>query len=444
MLRRLLWYPGYLLRALWEGDRIWAVLRFIFLGVVTMLILIVLGAIEMQVMGNFPQGPGARLEFFEIIEIAAILFIRAFRFLTIALLAFVLAFMFGARYVQDIYELRRYRTALRYLAAGLFGFFYPVLEIDEGGKVLTLNEENTLDKIGGPGFVMIRPGNAVLFENLKRPSNVRAAGVFFVPRFEFIKEIVDLNDQEGRIERLRPTLTRDGIRIGAKDVRFLYRLFGTRREGLGTGRIPQNPYPFAVQAVESMVYNRTMTTDEITPNDITPWNTAVSFAIDGAISDFINNNRADDVLKPPAGQDPREQIRRTLLSRNSRNRLRNFGAELLWFDIGHFFVEDEEVGDQLIKSWAAPWIRDQREFHALGEAQRQAFAELGRAEAHTMIVIRIINAFRSLPIPEGQKAEALREFFLLQASQVIETLSKAYESRYQDEDRPKRLEEKND
>ena len=59
-----------------------------------------------------------------------------------------------------------------------------------------------IDTIGGPGYVNIRPGNVVLFESLRSPSNVRANTVNFISRFVTIKEIVSLEDQHGFIEHV--------------------------------------------------------------------------------------------------------------------------------------------------------------------------------------------------------------------------------------------------
>jgi hypothetical protein len=112
--------------------------------------------------------------------------------------AITIAFFVGGRYVQDIYELSSYRKSLRYVLTSVFGILgYPELEINEGKMQLRADEVNTLREIGGPGFVIIRPGNLVLFERLRSPAAVRSAGKHFISRFETIKDVVPLEEQDG-------------------------------------------------------------------------------------------------------------------------------------------------------------------------------------------------------------------------------------------------------
>jgi hypothetical protein len=67
----------------------------------------------------------------------------------------------------------------------------------------------------------------VLFERLTHPSNVLAAG-YFVSRSESIKEIVDLNDQHGYIEKTRRCPRMDPGQRARCSLR--YRLWGTGRK----------------------------------------------------------------------------------------------------------------------------------------------------------------------------------------------------------------------
>jgi hypothetical protein len=145
---------------------------------------------------------------------------HALRYLIIPGGAFLMALMWGARYLQDIYEMKSYSGALRYMVASLFGLSYPFLTIDQGKKQVEVDEENLLDVIGGPGYVNIRPGNVVLFEQLNNPSSVRAEGLHFISRFETVKEIANLEDQHGYIDQLR-AVTKDGV-VVARDIHYRY------------------------------------------------------------------------------------------------------------------------------------------------------------------------------------------------------------------------------
>ena len=363
--------------------------------------------------------------------------IKSLRYILIPILALAIPLLVGAHYVQDIYELDSYWVGLRYLIACMFALGYPRLEIAEGKKQISLFETNTMAQIGGPGYIMVRPGNVVLCERLKRPSEVLAAGWHFVTRHEFIKDIADLNDQHGLIEKSGPVLSKDGILVSVHDIHFLYRLWGSRREGGQTGRTPENPYPYSIQAVRNMIYNRVKQS-----SGLGEWHAAVQSVVEGTIGDYIRGNQVDAVTAPPSsGTDPRLAIRKNLMGPGARNRLKDIGAELVWFDIGYFSVE-EEVEDQRINTWSADWIGNAKMAHAYGEAQRQVFEELGRAEAQAEIIMSVVNALGDLGIPADRKSEANLTILLMRTGQVLETLSKVYDSKYSDE--PKLLNDSND
>ncbi len=157
---------------------------------------------------------------------------------------------------------------------------------------------------------------------------------------------------------------------------------------------------------------------------LTTWNAAVQLVVEGAILDFIRGNQVDAVTAPANGSDdPRKKIRQRLLSADTRLRLKDMGAELIWFDTGHFSLE-KPVDDQRIETWGAEWVGDAKVIQAYGSSQRQVFQELGRAEAQAELLMSIIHSLNSLEIPEEQKNQAVVNMFLIQTAQVLESMSK--------------------
>ena len=325
------------------------------------------------------------------------------------------AILAGARYLQDIYELEEFRQAIHYLTAALFGIGYPRLSIDNGNKKLDAKEINLIDKIGGPGYLTIAPGNVVLFEKLHGISNVRDAGHHFIPRNETIKEIASLEDQHGYLESMLVT-TKDGIRVNVSEIHYHYRLRAGRQAGDYTKRKPEKPYPFSVQAVRNMTYNRT-----VRENGITPWHDAVRLVVDGAISDYISQHKFDYLTTPHFHEDdPRLEIAKRLNSPGTRQRLKGLGAELLWFDIGHIEPVNKEVSDQKVGTWQARWIGNASVQRAIGEARLQANQELGRAEAQSEILVSILHSLDTVGLKDDPKN--LRNIILLRTSQLLESL----------------------
>ena len=207
-------------------------------------------------------------------------FSQAARYALAPLAALIWGFMLGAHYVQDIYELPDYSSALHYLWAaifngkqtnflsgflafiffallsgglvssvflhfekndlgriygvlsgllvgGIFSFLFgkktlPKMTISEGEKRLEKNSK-TLDVIGGPGWVYVEPGNAILLERLDSPSDIFGTGRYFIPRFHRVRNIVSLKDQHASPRDL-VAHSKDGIKVTVKDFQFRYRI----------------------------------------------------------------------------------------------------------------------------------------------------------------------------------------------------------------------------
>ena len=92
-----------------------------------------------------------------------------------------------------------------------------------------------------------------------------------------------------------------------------------------------------------------------------------------------------------------------MMSREIRKRLRNLGAELLWFDIGHFDISKEEIKEKEIKTfkdaveaqrvdnWGSRWEGDAIIERSYGEAQRLARQDIARAEAQAELLSGIVR-----------------------------------------------------
>lgn len=353
-----------------------------------------------------------------------------FRHMIMPIAAFVGILLASAFYVQDLYELPSYRQSLKYMFASFLGLFYPRLKIAEGKKQIPKGTVNLIDTIGGPGYVHIRPGNVVLFESLRSPSSVVANTINFISRFETIKEIVSLDDQHGFIEELK-VKTKDGIEIMVRDVHFRYRLRTGRRFGDHERRRAQDPYPFSIQAVKDMAYNRS-----VRSIGLSDWNTTVQLAVDGAITDYIKEHKFDHLTAPSyEDDDPRAAIAENMMSKGMRGRLRNVGAELLWFDIGHFSVSDQmkaAVEEQRVDTWSARWDGDAMVVRSYGEARRLAYQDMGRAEGQADMLMSILKALDEVGFEGGygeaeQRQQRLRNLRAIVWTRVAQILDASAE-----------------
>jgi hypothetical protein len=336
---------------------------------------------------------------------------RGWRYFSFVLLVLLGALLFSARYIKDVYGLPTFKTALRYLIACLFGEWYPTLDIENGEMKVSPGEFNLLKEIGGPGVLTVKPGNVVLLERLETPSRVCGHGKHFVSRHERIAEVIDLNDQQGFVEQVTAT-TKDGMQITVRDIHYRYRLRLGRGIGDYAQRTEEEPYPYSIQAVCNMAYNRAarLSSDGDGKTELVPWDQSIMSAVKGVITNYIRENLFDDITAPGFQEkNPKGEIMRRFASKGFRSRLNNLGAELLWVDIGHFDVVNKEVERLRVKNWGVKWSGKAAIERAYGEAQRVSHRDIGRAEAQADMLISIIDAFNDvLELDDHQDKEDLK------------------------------------
>ena len=338
--------------------------------------------------------------------------------------ALIFVILAAASYVQDIYALPRFSQALQYVFASLFGFFYPELVIDGGQMQIPEGEINVLDAIGGPGFVLIQPGNAVIFRKLRSPSRASVTRSYFMSPFEEIGHITSLDDQHGYVDKVE-TITSDGIKVAIQDVHFRFKVLPEEKNGKTIARSPENPYPYSEAALNNMAHNLV-----VTEKGPTSWHRSVQRVIVGGITQYVNAHTIDNLTAPRQDkQDPRGDIRRNLFSSATGKNLASLGAELLWVDIGHIDIIEEEVDQSRLNYWAAEWVGTANVARAFGDATRQAYQELGRAESQAAFVIGITNAFEKFDFTKSSVGN-LRTLFLERTAQLLEAMqsSKQLES----------------
>jgi hypothetical protein len=338
-------------------------------------------------------------------------FIHGFsRYLIVPFFAGFLAFMGGMRFIQEIYELEKPRFAFRYLFSSVFGIFYPKIYICNGRKAVKNDEVNMLDIIGGPGYVFVQPGNAVLFEGQAIPAEIFTDGTHFVPRFEQIQPIA-LEDQYGDLEGIS-AMTRDGFDVRINHTRFRFRLLANRKTSLR-----KNPYPFSEGSILDMHYNRTVTAE-----GLEDWSSGVAGDIRKVIIAYINRNTLDHLTAPEeTGADPRGDIKRQLFSQEITAGLRRRGTELLSVDISSFEIPNKRVDQQRLNTWQAKWMGDARLTRSYGEAQHLAYQEIGRAEAQAEMLISIMHSLSDLNLRSGNR-QSLRDMILVRTAQLIDAM----------------------
>ena len=354
-----------------------------------------------------PEGQAA-------LEAFALSFLRlnALRYWLAPLAAVIWGIALGALYIQDAFKLESFSQALGYLMASLFGFGYPTLIVMDGQTVNPKDEPNTLQLIGGPGYLEVRPGNVVLLERGAGPTNVYGAGRYFVRRFEATREIFDLREIYRTRDAVEAT-TKDGIAITLRHVEATFRV--------NTGRQPQrteiDPYPFSIKAVRAATYGRAVAKD----GTVTDWGDLIMSLVASRIAGWISRQRLDR-LTAPAEDDPRAAIRAEFERPDFRQLLSRFGAELVRVNIGHIDTPGP-VDSQRIDNWQSFWQRQDRLALAQGQAVQLAYEELGRAEGQAEMLRTIAQALDAVSPGEAPSEAERSRLVIVRINQMLETMS---------------------
>lgn len=352
-----------------------------------------------------------------LIVIATIFNRHTFRYMIAPISAIISIIIAGAMYVQDLYALPNLKSALEYVLSSMFGLSYPTLSIDKGEKQIKKGEVNLVDKIGGPGFVMIEPGNAAMFRKLRGPSSAKLSETYFLEPFEKLAAAINLDEQHGTKEVV-PAMTRDGIKVLIKDIHFRYRIKQEVVGGEPLRRSLENPYPFSEKAIQDMNLNLI-----VEKSGLESWRAAVERSVTGIISDYVNSQPVDLLTAPRTNEvQPRLEINSKLFEDTMRNSLARLGAELLWVDVGHIEIEDESVDELRTNLWSADLAGDAAEVRAYGDAIRQAYQELGRAEAQADLIMSIAGALSEANLGENPK-DNIRKILLARTAQLLNAMS---------------------
>lgn len=104
--------------------------------------------------------------------------------------------------------------AMKALLTTSFGLQLPYSIIEVGQETIT-KPKGMLNKIGGPGLVIIRPANAVAYERLGKITQIVGPGRALTKLFEFKKDIVQLRPRWIPFEA-EDMMTKDGIALKLK------------------------------------------------------------------------------------------------------------------------------------------------------------------------------------------------------------------------------------
>lgn len=354
-------------------------------------------------------------------------------FLIAPIAAVIVSTFLGAIFIQNIFEIR-FRDALYYTLVSVFRVMMPRVIIDHGRVYIRrfgrnievmpahsnrppsaaaddiINERyNTIMHIGGPGLMIVQPGNACVTNNLRGPAQVGLIRSVELLRFERIGYIAELDDQHGNAQNIE-AITRDGIRIICPEVNFRYRILFER----GQQRTIDNPFPFQDIALQRMTYNLPVD-DSGNRRDLPE---QARTAVTTALRNFINRHTVDYLTAPRQGsRNVRAEIRSSIL-----NDVRTFmlGVQIIMIDVGHIQVADA-VTEIRYNEWAVNWIGEAQRQRAYAAGTQMGLEEQGRAQAQADMIGAIINGLKSANVATDDQ-NTVRNIFLTRTAMILDAM----------------------
>jgi regulator of protease activity HflC (stomatin/prohibitin superfamily) len=337
--------------------------------------------------------------FSERISEGTLQWIVGFFFLALPIAAFIIvAPLWAAMWVSSEYILGLHQEpfqisrgeAMRLLFSLVFATNYLVATIEDG-KEIPGKKGGLLKFLGGPGKVIIRPSNAVVFERGGIISRIEGPGVVITKRAEFIKAVVDLRPQYV----LRPVenvLTHDrvplkltlgvGFQIESKKDVDARPESHISPDGEALSRlISENPFSVYESSVRKAVYNAA-------GGD---WQGTIPGASESIIRDIILTYSLDQIFnlsgKPtPEGFFPTDQRTIEQIERRANEVLErispNWGVRYGGVDLRVIEMPDE-VRQRMLAVWETEWKNRIKleEARAEGKSKAQVIGAIERVRS---------------------------------------------------------------
>jgi regulator of protease activity HflC (stomatin/prohibitin superfamily) len=257
-----------------------------------------------------------------------------------------------------------------------------------------------LDVIGGPGIVVIKPGNAVVFELGGTVTKIEGPGVTKTRMFEMIKQVVDLRPQWDTIE-VNDVQTRDGITLPLKaGVGYQIEPLANTIGRLGVEG-PVGPFNATIMGVHHVHKNNVFCAVYFAGTS--DWRRTSCGAVELALRDAIGRRTLAEIY----GQAADGALGPTIIPQLEREALIDASAWALAWGVAITTVDitaleaPAEVRERILKQWEA-------------ETQRGLIAAKGEAEA------RVLDAIETVKLGAREQALARIEDAIVRGARILQ------------------------
>jgi regulator of protease activity HflC (stomatin/prohibitin superfamily) len=315
--------------------------------------------------------------------------------------------LISSQFVLALYPGVRPGDAGRQLWTLITGINYPY-QIVENGKVARTKPAGILDVIGGPGIVVIKPGNAVVFELGGTVTKIEGPGVVKTRMFETIKQVVDLRPQWETIEA-NDVQTRDGIPLHLKaGVSYQIEPLANTVERLAAGG-PVGPFDATIMGVHPVHKNNVFCAVYLAGTS--DWQRASRGAAELALRHAIGRLTLSEIY----GQATDDAVAPTIIpqlneeaSKEASTWAIDWGVTIALVDIISLEAP-AEVRDRILKQWEA--AAQHGLITAKGEAEARVLKALEyvKADARERLLARIEDAIEGVTILQPDQFECYLE-----------------------------------
>jgi regulator of protease activity HflC (stomatin/prohibitin superfamily) len=357
-----------------------------------------------------------------------------------ALLGVVFILWRANDFLNKVYNLPGPTSSLWHVIGLVFGISAVDLSVHQGK--LDADTPAPAQIIGGPGWITVGEGNAVLLEHGAGFSRIVGAGLHRLQPHERVRNVVDLRAHYRK--DFQKVLTKDGIpvkmevdltfRVTEKELpddpppapppplsplnRLRRRLhLRVRHDLLETSR----PHRFSRETVRRLTYETTVFSPEQPPD----WTASFYNVRSGDITDQIADRRLDEISAPEDAQiHPRAEIARKGLedARDTAARIAP-GIEILDMTLGVIEPQDnfKHITTQMISNWKIEWERRAKILEAKAAAKRTQLLEEARAEAQANMIQALTEGYR-IALGDNQDPQVAKDIIALRFIDTLETL----------------------
>jgi regulator of protease activity HflC (stomatin/prohibitin superfamily) len=310
--------------------------------------------------------------------VATVFFIASFLLATDMSAEWILA-------LHEVYGVTR-QEARRLVKSMYLNTAYPFYMV-ENGEITKTKPEGLLPKLGGPGKVVIKPYNAVVFEQAGKTTRIEGPGTVLTKRHELQKEIVDLRKQS-EVFIAENVLTKDHVPL------TFHCSVGFCIESVKDTDTRLKGQPDAIRSYRKSdaiggdyaVYKKTLRKAVYGPT-AAGWKVTSRGATESKLREVVREYLLEDLYRledsalAENGSPIAQIIDETLKRLNQISP--SWGTTLTGFSIKSVDVP-EDIKDKLVGMWAARYAGKERLIEA--SDKRAALVEEARAKADAAII----------------------------------------------------------